>query len=111
LLLVYWVRVHGVDHFFADKLGIATDPALKSGSSFNMAVQLAWLVPVGIAMVAYSLSRCLRFLFAVADCDRLRRSLCDSVQGDWLPSGPMQIIMLISCVTWFSAAPFWMKTE
>ena len=42
-----------VDHFFADKLGIATDPALKSGSSFNMAVLLAWLVPVGIAMAAY----------------------------------------------------------
>ena len=29
----------------------------------------------------------------------------------WLPSGPMQIIMLISCVSWFAAAPFWMKAE
>ncbi len=42
-----------VDHFFADKVGIATDPALKSGSSFNVAVLFAWLVPVGIAMYAY----------------------------------------------------------
>ncbi|MFO0942203.1 MAG: hypothetical protein U0930_15815 [Pirellulales bacterium] len=23
----------------------------------------------------------------------------------------MQLIMLVSCVTWFVAAPFWMKTE
>lgn len=29
----------------------------------------------------------------------------------WLPSGPMQIIMLLSCFSWFLAAPFWMKTE
>ena len=42
-----------VDHFFADKLGIATDPAEKSGSTFNMAVLLAWLLPVGVAMLAY----------------------------------------------------------
>ena len=42
-----------VDHFFADKLGIATDPALKSGSSFNFAVLLAWLVPVAIAMYTH----------------------------------------------------------
>ncbi len=42
-----------VDHFFADKLGMATDPALKAGSSFNVAVLLAWLVPVGIAMMAH----------------------------------------------------------
>lgn len=39
-----------VDHFFAKKLGIPTDPALKSGSSFNVSVLLAWLVPVSIAM-------------------------------------------------------------
>ena len=42
-----------VDHFFADKFGIATDPALKSGSSFNVAVLLAWLLPVGVAMYAF----------------------------------------------------------
>ena len=42
-----------VDHFFADRLGIATDPALKSGTSFNLAVLFAWLIPVGIAMYAY----------------------------------------------------------
>ncbi len=29
----------------------------------------------------------------------------------WLDSSPMQIIMLVSCVTWFAAAPFWMKAE
>ncbi len=42
-----------VDHFFADRLGIATDPALKSGTSFNMVVLFAWLIPVGVAMYAY----------------------------------------------------------
>lgn len=42
-----------VDHFFADKFGIATDPALKSDSSFNVAVLLAWLLPVGVAMYAF----------------------------------------------------------
>ncbi len=42
-----------VDHFLADKLGIPTDPALKSGSSFNIAVLLAWLIPVGVAMYSY----------------------------------------------------------
>lgn len=42
-----------VDHFFADRLGIPTDPALKSGSSFNFSVLLAWLIPVGCAMFAY----------------------------------------------------------
>jgi NCS1 family nucleobase:cation symporter-1 len=42
-----------VDHFLADKVGIATDPAWKSGSSFNVAVLLAWLVPVAIAMYSY----------------------------------------------------------
>ena len=42
-----------VDHFFADKCGIATDPALKMDSSFNVAVLLAWLIPVGIALTAH----------------------------------------------------------
>lgn len=23
----------------------------------------------------------------------------------------MQLIMLVSCITWFAAAPFWMKAE
>ena len=53
----FWIQIIGaiivVDHFLADKFGIATDPALKSGSSFNIAVLLAWLVPVGIAMYAF----------------------------------------------------------
>lgn len=42
-----------VDHFFAEKLGIAIDPAEKSGSTFNIAVLFAWLLPVGVAMFAY----------------------------------------------------------
>jgi len=42
-----------VDHFFADKLGIPTDPALRSGSTFNVSVLLAWLIPVAIAMYAH----------------------------------------------------------
>lgn len=42
-----------VDHFFAKSLGMATDPALKSGSSFNVAVLLAWLIPVAAAMLLH----------------------------------------------------------
>ncbi len=29
----------------------------------------------------------------------------------WMDSNPMQNIMLVSCVSWFAAAPFWMKAE
>jgi NCS1 family nucleobase:cation symporter-1 len=39
-----------VDHFIAPKIGIATDPAAKSGASFNWIVLIAWLVPVAVAM-------------------------------------------------------------
>jgi nucleobase:cation symporter-1, NCS1 family len=39
-----------VDHFFARRLGMATDPAFKSGSSFNKSVLLAWLIPVSVGM-------------------------------------------------------------
>jgi nucleobase:cation symporter-1, NCS1 family len=39
-----------VDHFFAKTVGIATDPAEHSGTSFNMVVLLAWLIPVAVAM-------------------------------------------------------------
>ncbi len=39
-----------VDHFFAKAVGIPTDPAEHSGTSFNVAVLLAWLLPVGVAM-------------------------------------------------------------
>lgn len=39
-----------VDHFFAERLNIPVDPALRSGSSFNVAVLFAWLIPVGAAM-------------------------------------------------------------
>jgi NCS1 family nucleobase:cation symporter-1 len=45
-----------VDHFLADRVGIDRDPAEKSGTSFNMAVLVAWLVPVvvGLSMTAVS---------------------------------------------------------
>jgi NCS1 family nucleobase:cation symporter-1 len=39
-----------VDHFFAARLGLATDPAEKFGSFFNLAVLLAWLIPVGLGL-------------------------------------------------------------
>jgi nucleobase:cation symporter-1, NCS1 family len=42
-----------VDHFWADKIGIATEPATKSGSSFNLAVLLAWVIPVAVGMWIY----------------------------------------------------------
>lgn len=37
-----------VDVYLADKLGIARDPAEKSGSTFNVAALLAWIVPAAI---------------------------------------------------------------
>lgn len=37
-----------VDVYLADKLGIARDPAEQSGSSFNVAALLAWIVPAAI---------------------------------------------------------------
>lgn len=37
-----------VDVYLADKLGIARDPAERSGSSFNLAALLAWIVPAAI---------------------------------------------------------------
>jgi NCS1 family nucleobase:cation symporter-1 len=42
-----------VDHFFAKRLGIPTDPAEQSGTSFNFTVLLAWLIPVAVAMYLY----------------------------------------------------------
>ena len=42
-----------VDHFLADKVGIPRDPAERIGSSFNMAVLIAWLLPVAVAMWLY----------------------------------------------------------
>lgn len=41
-----------VDVFFAKKLGIASDPAEASGSSFNVAALLAWVVPAAIGFWA-----------------------------------------------------------
>lgn len=37
-----------VDVFFAKRLGIAPDPAEKSGSTFNTAALLAWIVPAAL---------------------------------------------------------------
>jgi NCS1 family nucleobase:cation symporter-1 len=37
-----------VDVFLADKLGIARDPAELTGSSFNIAALLAWVIPAAI---------------------------------------------------------------
>lgn len=42
-----------VDHYLAKRVGIATEPAARSGTSFNLAVLLAWLIPVAIAMWVY----------------------------------------------------------
>jgi len=43
-----------VDVFFAKRLGITSDPALASGSSFNIAALLAWVVPAAIGFWAVS---------------------------------------------------------
>jgi len=42
-----------VDFFFARQLGLPVDPAERAGSSFNVAVLLAWLIPVGIGLYFY----------------------------------------------------------
>ena len=42
-----------VDHFWAKKLGIQTDPAEKSRLAINWIVLIAWLVPVAAGMAAY----------------------------------------------------------
>lgn len=42
-----------VDFFLAERLGLPTDPAARSGSSFNAAVLLAWLLPVAVGLYFY----------------------------------------------------------
>jgi len=42
-----------VDHFLADRFGILKNYAAKTGTSFNVAVLIAWLAPVGVAMYLY----------------------------------------------------------
>ena len=42
-----------VDHFLAKRVGIASEPAARSGSSFNLAVFLAWLIPVVVGLWFY----------------------------------------------------------
>ncbi len=42
-----------VDFFFAERVGIPTDPAAKAGLQFNFAVLLAWIIPVGIGLYLY----------------------------------------------------------
>ena len=42
-----------VDHFLAKRVGIASEPAARSGGSFNLAVFLAWLIPVAVGLWFY----------------------------------------------------------
>jgi NCS1 family nucleobase:cation symporter-1 len=42
-----------VDHYLAKKVGLATDYAEKTGGTFNLAVLLAWLIPVAVGMWFY----------------------------------------------------------
>ncbi len=39
-----------VDHFLADKVGIATEPATRTGTRFNPVVLFAWVIPVGVGL-------------------------------------------------------------
>jgi nucleobase:cation symporter-1, NCS1 family len=42
-----------VDFYFAERCGVPTDPAERAGAGFNVAVLLAWLLPVGVALYLY----------------------------------------------------------
>lgn len=42
-----------VDHYLARRLGLPTEYAAKTGTSFNIAVLLAWLIPVVAALWVY----------------------------------------------------------
>lgn len=42
-----------VDHFLSRRLGLASEYAQRSGSTFNFAVLFAWAVPVAVALWAY----------------------------------------------------------
>lgn len=42
-----------VDHFLADRCGIAREPAARHGIRFNWAVLLAWAIPVAIGLWLY----------------------------------------------------------
>lgn len=42
-----------VDHFLAERLGLATDYAEREGIRFNVAVLLAWAIPVAIGLAIY----------------------------------------------------------
>jgi NCS1 family nucleobase:cation symporter-1 len=42
-----------VDHFLAKKVGLTSDYAEKTGTRFNVAVLLAWAIPVAIGLVIY----------------------------------------------------------
>lgn len=45
--------VIAVDHFLAERLGLAPQPAARSGLSFNGAVLFAWLLPVAAGLWFY----------------------------------------------------------
>ncbi|MGE4180748.1 MAG: cytosine permease [Limisphaerales bacterium] len=40
-----------VDHFFADRFGIESEPAARRGSFFNPVVLLAWAIPVTLGLL------------------------------------------------------------
>jgi len=42
-----------VNHYLAERVGIATDYAEKTGTTFNLAVLLAWAIPVVVGLVIY----------------------------------------------------------
>jgi NCS1 family nucleobase:cation symporter-1 len=42
-----------VDHFLANKAGITTEYAVRTGSTFNVAVLLAWVIPVAVGLGLY----------------------------------------------------------
>jgi NCS1 family nucleobase:cation symporter-1 len=42
-----------VDHYLARRIGLTMDYAAKTGASFNVAVLLAWFIPVAVALRVY----------------------------------------------------------
>jgi len=42
-----------VDHYLANRVGILAEPAARTGMRFNLAVLLAWLLPVAVGLWLY----------------------------------------------------------
>jgi NCS1 family nucleobase:cation symporter-1 len=55
-----------VDHFLAKKVGIATDYADRSGTRFNIAVVLAWVIPVAAGLWIYKTQGINSFMLPLA---------------------------------------------